>query len=238
MIFEIDNVELYFKNKRILNGIYLKAETGKVTGILGRNGCGKTSLLDIAFGNLKPKYKLVRIDSKPVLKSLYKTGFVKYLPQYDSAPKGYKLNRLFDLFKVNWNGFTEQFEEFSTYHNHKFGKLSGGQRRFIEIYLILKSKSEIAFLDEPFNDISPLMIDGVKALITEEKANKIIILTDHKYEDVIDITDDLYFLNNGSTKLIDKLTELEDYGYLPTNSLINCTLLLQDFIEVNYKSYT
>ena len=59
MIFEIDNVELYFKNKRILNGIYLKAETGKVTAILGRNGCGKSSLLDIAFGTLKSKYKWI-----------------------------------------------------------------------------------------------------------------------------------------------------------------------------------
>ena len=49
MILEIDNIELSFKNKRILNGIYLKAETGKITGILGSNGSGKTSLLNIMF---------------------------------------------------------------------------------------------------------------------------------------------------------------------------------------------
>ncbi len=79
MIFELDNVELYFKNKRILNGIYLKAETGKVTAILGRNGCGKSSLLNIAFGNLKPKYMLIRLNHKPLLKPLYMTGFSKYL---------------------------------------------------------------------------------------------------------------------------------------------------------------
>jgi len=41
LILELDNVELYFKNKRILHGIYLKVETGNVTAILGRNGCGK-----------------------------------------------------------------------------------------------------------------------------------------------------------------------------------------------------
>lgn len=62
MVFELDNVELFFKNKRILNGIYLKAEIGKVTGILGRNGYGKSSLLTIFFGGLKPKYKLLRIN--------------------------------------------------------------------------------------------------------------------------------------------------------------------------------
>ncbi|WP_417871864.1 ATP-binding cassette domain-containing protein [Winogradskyella sp.] len=47
MILEVDNIELNFKNKRILSGIYLKAETEKVTAILGSNGCGKSSLLDI-----------------------------------------------------------------------------------------------------------------------------------------------------------------------------------------------
>ena len=70
MKFELDNVELYFKNKRILNGIYLKAETGKVTAILGSNGCGKSCLLNIAFGSLKPKYMLIRLNNKPLLKPL------------------------------------------------------------------------------------------------------------------------------------------------------------------------
>lgn len=219
MILEIDNVELYFKNKRILNGIYLKAETGKVTGILGRNGCGKSSLLDIAFGNLKPKYKLIRIDKKTILKPLYKTKLVKYLPQYDAIPKWIKLETLFKWFDVEWDIFSKRFVEFSSYKNQKNGALSGGQRRFIETYIVLKSDNKIVFLDEPFNGISPLLIEKVKALITEEKSKKIIILTDHRYDDVVEMSDDLYLLNNGTTKLINKLTELEDYGYLSVGSL-------------------
>ena len=214
MIFEIDNVELYYKNKRILNGIYLKAETGKVTGILGRNGCGKSSLLDIAFGNLKPKYKLTRIDNTPILKPLYLTKLVKYLPQYDFIPKTMKLHRLFDVFEINWDIFIKDFEEFTPYKMHKVGQLSGGEQRCVEIYIILKTKSQIVFLDEPFNGISPLMIERIKAIIAREKKEKIIILTDHRYTDVMDITDSLYLLNNGSTKLINKISELEDYGYL------------------------
>jgi len=210
MIFEIDNVELYYKNKRILNGIYLKAETGKVTGILGRNGCGKSSLLDIAFGNLKPKYKLIRINNKPILKPLYQTGLAKYLPQYNFIPSSITLKKLFDLFKVDW----ENFKEFSQGANQKFGKLSGGQKRYVEIYIILKTQSPIVFLDEPFNGISPILIEHIKSLIFKEKKEKIIILTDHRYTDVMDITDSLYLLNNGSTKLINKISELEDYGYL------------------------
>ena len=175
MIFELDNVELYFKTKRILNGIYLKAETGKVTAILGSSGCGKSCLLNIAFGNLKPKYMLVRLDGKPLLKPLYTTGIVMYLPQYNFIPSEIKLSFVFKLYAINWNLFTKGFETFSIYKNSKFSDLSGGERRIIETYIILKTKSKIVFLDEPFSHLSPLHIDTIKQLIEEEKKKKLLL---------------------------------------------------------------
>lgn len=214
MILEIDNVELYFKHKRILNGIYLKSETGKVTGILGSNGAGKSCLMDIIFGNLKPKYKLIRIDSKPVLKPLYQSNLVSYLPQINFIPKSLKIKTAFDWFGIDWSKFTTDFNEFKKYQNTKFGKLSGGERRCIEVYITLLSKKPILLMDEPFNGISPLIIERIKSLISKHKKDKLIILSDHRYDDVIEMTDDLYLLKNGSTKLISKITELEDYGYI------------------------
>lgn len=219
MIFELDNVELYFKNKQILNGIYLKAETGKVTGILGRNGCGKSSLLNIAFGHLKAKYKLIRIDNKPILKPLYSTNLVKYLPQHHFVPNSMTLKRAFGLFAVNWTDFMTQFEDFAIFEMHKFGKLSGGQRRLIETYIILKSKSKLVLLDEPFSHLAPLHIERIKTLITTEKSHKAIIITDHMYQHIIEASDSIYLLQNGSTKLINNLNELEDYKYLSIGSL-------------------
>ena len=219
MIFELDNVELYFKNKRILNGIYLKAETGKVTAILGSNGCGKSSLLNIAFGNLKPKYKLVRLDNKPLLKPLYTTGFAKYLPQYNFIPNGFKLSFVFKLYNLSWSVFIESFEALSIYEDSKFSALSGGERRIIETYIILKTKSQIVFLDEPFSHLSPLHIETVKQMIVKEKEQKAIIISDHMYQHIIDTSDSIYLLKNGTTKKIEKLTELEDYNYLSEGSL-------------------
>ncbi len=162
MILEIDNVELYFKNKRILNGVYLKAETGKVTGILGSNGCGKSCLLNIIFGSLKPKYKLVRINGKPILKPLYQTKKASYLPQHHFIPDRIQTKKVFHLFNVSWDDFANKFKQFSPYRNLRFNKLSGGERRLIETYIILKSNSEIILLDEPFSHLSPLYIKTLK----------------------------------------------------------------------------
>lgn len=213
MILEVDNIELYFKQKRILNGVYLKAETGKVTGILGSNGCGKSCLLNIAFGSLKPKYKLIRVDQKPILKPLYQTKKAALLPQTNFTPNRIKLKNVFKIFGVNWADFKNRFESVHVSKNMRFNTLSGGERRLIETYVVLKSYASIILLDEPFSHLAPLHIDAIKQIISEEKQHKIIVITDHMYQHIVDVSDSIYLLKNGCTTLINNLTELEDYKY-------------------------
>ncbi len=219
MIVEVDNVELYFNNKSILNGIYLKAETGAITGILGSNGCGKSCLLNIVFGHLKAKYKLIRVDKKPILKPLYQTKLVSYLPQHHFIPNEMKIKTAFKLFQVDWDLFVNTFETFIPYKHFTFKKLSGGERRIMEIYLTLKCPRKIVLMDEPFSHVAPLYIEIIKTLIEEEKQKKAIIITDHMYQHIISISDTTYLLKNGCTKLIDNLKELEDYKYLSIGTL-------------------
>lgn len=219
MIIEIDNIELYFREKVILNGVYLKGETGKVTGILGSNGCGKSCLLNIIFGNIKPKYKLVRVNSKVILEPLYQTKLVAYLPQYHFTPKTMTLRMAFKMFEVNWFDFIVYFKDFKRYKNNKFQDLSTGERRLVETYIILKSHRKIILLDEPFSHLAPLYIEKIIALIFEEKHNKVIIITDHMYRHIVDVSDNIYLIKSGHTKLIKDLKELEVYKYLSKGTL-------------------
>lgn len=220
MIFEIDNVELHFRNTPILSGIYLKAETGKVIGILGSNGCGKSCLMEIIFGNLNPKHKLIRIDHKPILKPLYQTKLVKYLPQYSFLSPNFTLKNTFKTYKVDWDNFITMFPKFENYNKLRGHHLSTGERRLVELYLVLKSPSKIVVLDEPFSHLAPLHIASIKTIIQNEKRNKIILITDHMYRHIIDSTDELYLLKNGCTKQINHIEELEDYNYLSPGNLL------------------
>lgn len=213
-ILEIDNIELNYGTKRILDAVYMKFEKGKITGILGKNGCGKTSLLEIIFGSLSPKNKLIRADSKPILKSLYKKGYIKYLPQFNIAPKTISLKRLFDFYSVSILEFYDYFPTFKITENIIFNQLSGGERRVIEVFLTLKTSSKIVLLDEPFSHIAPLYIQKIKELIEKEKHLKIIIITDHFYEDVMDISETIYLLKNGWSKLINNKEDLKFNKYL------------------------
>ncbi|WP_335966330.1 ABC transporter ATP-binding protein [Galbibacter sp. PAP.153] len=214
MILEIDNIELNYNQKRILSGVYFKNEIGKITGVLGRNGCGKSSLLKIIFGDLKPKYKLLRLDKKPLLKPFYRTGLVKYLPQHSLLPTTMKLKDAFFLMNVDWFLFVELFPNFINYENTKPKEVSGGELRVIETYLILKSPARFILLDEPFSHIAPIYMEKIISLIKQEKQRKGIIITDHLYEHIVSISDDLYLLKDGYTKQIKSKEELVDLGYI------------------------
>ena len=214
MIFELENVELSFNGKAILYGVYIKAETGKITGILGRNGCGKSSLLKVFFGNLKANNKLVRINKKPVLRKFYTTGMVKFLPQNNFFSKRMRISTLFSFYKVSWTNFHELFPEFKKYQKTRYGDLSNGEQRLLSIWLSIKSPSEIILLDEPFTQLSPIYIAKIKKELIFEKQQKAIVVTDHLYREIFEISDHLYFLQDGCTQIIENKKELVHFGYI------------------------
>jgi ABC-type lipopolysaccharide export system ATPase subunit len=192
-ILEVDSVILEFEFKRVLQNVYLKSETGKVTGILGRNGSGKSCLMKIIYGELVPNDK-----------SLPQAGFVPY---------SMTIKRIFNDFELDFADLTRSFPEFKKLYKTKLKNLSGGERRIIEIFIILVSKTKFCMLDEPFSYVMPIHVDALKNLILREKENKGIIITDHLYEHIIDICDNLYVINDGKTYLTNSIQDIETLGY-------------------------
>jgi ABC-type multidrug transport system ATPase subunit len=211
-ILEVDSIQLEFDTRRILSGIYLKCETGKITGLLGRNGQGKTCLMKIIYGALKCE-KSVRFDNLVYQEAFKHPELLLYLPQYNFIPQSLTLSRIFKDFSLDYSIFQNRFPEFASRYKSPIGSLSGGEHRLVELYIIVMSASQFAMLDEPFTHLNPTQIEKVKELLLEEKANKGLLITDHMYKHIIDVADDLYVLANGKTHLIKNLTEIEDLGY-------------------------
>lgn len=211
---EVDSVLLEYGSRRILSDVYLKCETGKVTGLLGRNGIGKTSLMNLIFGSLVPNSKSVRFDGVAVPKAYAVQGLLSYLPQYNFIPGSLTLKRVFDDFGLEYPLFEQYFPEFRLKYKSRILNLSGGQRRLVELYIILKSKSKFVMLDEPFSHLSPLMIELIKEFMEEEKSNKGILITDHMYDHVLDVADVLYLLAEENVRLVTQIKDLERFGYI------------------------
>jgi ABC-type branched-subunit amino acid transport system ATPase component len=211
-ILEADSIQLEYGKRRILSDVYLKCETGKITGLLGRNGQGKSCLMKAIYGTLNCE-KSIRIDKKTQPKAYKIRGLLLYLPQFNFIPKSLSLKRVFQDFSLDFSVFTEKFPEFELNYKSSMGNLSGGGHRLVELYIIIRSKSLFAMLDEPFSYLSPLQIEKVKEMLLEEKLKKGLVITDHMYKHIIDISDDLYVLSNGKTHLTKKLEDIEMLGY-------------------------
>jgi ABC-type multidrug transport system ATPase subunit len=213
-ILEIDSVILNFGEKRILSDIYLKCKTGEVVGILGRNGSGKTTLLRIIFGELETNNKSVRINGQVISETYKSEGLIKFLPQFNFLLPSISVKQLFKNFKIDFDDFGKLFPEFKKYYKGRVTELSGGERRIVEIYIILAGASMFCLLDEPFTHIMPIHIETVKHLIEREKHKKGIILIDHQYENVIDTCNRIYIINNGKTNEVLNESDFQRFGYL------------------------
>ena len=78
---EVDSIQLEFGQRRILSDIYFKCETGSITGLLGRNGQGKTCLMNIVYGSMKASSKSVQFDNVSIYEAFKRSDLLNYLPQ-------------------------------------------------------------------------------------------------------------------------------------------------------------
>lgn len=212
-VLEIDGVELSFGGRAVLGGLYLRVEAGRVTGLLGCNGCGKSSLMSIMHGTMEAAGSL-RIDGAWVAKG-YKNG-VMMAPQHSFSPAGRLVRNVLRDYGVGIEELERVFPSFARFANQPMAMLSGGERRVIEVFAMLNSPlSRFCLLDEPFAQLSPLVIDLLKQHIAATaRCGKGILLSDHLYRDVCEVADDLYIIADRTVRKATSDGDLQRFGYI------------------------
>ena len=211
----VDSVHLEFRQNQVLQSAYLTARTGRVTGVLGRNGTGKSCLFKCIMGGIKPQNMFIRFNDEPDTDYGHIGNRVKYLPQNLFMPKNMTLDEAFSLYGVDYDGLVTFDTKFHRFQHKSFKELSGGEARTAELYLVLMSAAEFCILDEPFSNIAPKFVEKMQVLIQEQKKSKGIIVSDHLYEDIIKVADDLYLLRDGYTFPVKSREDLIHNGYIP-----------------------
>lgn len=210
----VDSVSVRFGDNQVLSGGYVTACTGSVTGVLGRNGAGKSCMFRAAMGVLKAEYVSVQLDGKQLAGKQDIGKYVKYLPQGRMIPQDLTIKQAFDLFGVNYWEFVMEFPYYTRYSNSHLWEMSGGEARVAETYLVLFSDALFYILDEPFSQVSPLHVQKIKNLIHTRSAGHGIIITDHNYESVGEVCDTLFVVADGCTAPVKSREDLVRYGYL------------------------
>lgn len=214
-ILEVDGIQKKFNERVILSDVYLKCETSEIIGILGRNGSGKSTLLKIVFGIVAAPNKCIRIDSVSKNNENSLSKEISYLSQEQFIPNHLAVKKAITLsIDKQKTAFFYEDEFIQSILSKRINQLSSGELRYLEIKIVLFNPSKFVLLDEPYNGLSPLMVDVVNELIKENSEKKGIVITDHNYKNVIKISTRVILIKEGKTHYIRNNAELVEKGYL------------------------
>lgn len=208
-IIKVDNVIKKFGSEIALNNVSIEFERGKIYGIVGRNGSGKTVLFKTIIGFLKPTGGRIIVDGKEIGKD---TDFADHIgiiietPGFLSAYSGYKNLEYLASIKnrIGKNEIKKSMERVGLDPNSKkkVGKYSLGMRQRLGIAQAIMENPDILILDEPMNGLDNQGVEDVRGILLNLKdEGKSIILASHNKEDIEALCDKVYEMDHG------KLTE-------------------------------
>lgn len=205
MKIEIKNVSKKIKSNTILNNINVTFESGKIYGLIGKNGSGKTVLLKMICGFYIPTNGEILINGENLImkKEFPKSmGALIEKPSFIGNLTGFENLKLLSQIqkKINEEEINGVLKKVNLYEerNKKFSKYSLGMKQKLGIAQAIMENPNIIILDEPFNGVEEETTLKLRDLLIELKnEGKIIIIATHIKDDIEKIVDVVYKLNNG-----------------------------------------
>ncbi len=204
-IIRVENVTKKFGNVIALDRVNISFETGKIYGITGRNGSGKTVLFKTMIGYLKPSEGRVVVRDKEIGKDTDfadNMGIIIENPGFLSRYTGYKnLEYLASIQKlIGKEQIRESMERvgLDPDSKKKVGKYSLGMKQRLGIAQAIMENPDILILDEPMNGLDNQGVEDVRnILLGLKKEGKTIILASHNKEDIEILCDEVYEMDHG-----------------------------------------
>jgi len=191
----------YKKNVPVFSNFYLGIPAGKIVGLLGPNGCGKSTLIKMIAGLLQPNEGEITVDGHPV--GDQSCALISYLPERPYFSTRMKVSELVDYFKDFYADFDADkayglFEDLKIDPSANLKTLSKGTKEKVQLILVMSRRAKLYLLDEPIAGVDPAARDHIlNTIVGNYNPGASIIITTHLISDVEDILDDFVFLSYG-----------------------------------------
>ena len=209
-IFEVKDISKSFDGRPILKKLSLKVFPGECVGVLGPNGCGKTTLFSMCIGEQNPEGGKIYLSNKAIdqipihLRSKEGLG---YLPQQRSVFNHSTYDNIFGICQLYFKDREKQkaiteklLDEFNLQHLRSLNAsvLSGGEVRRVMLARLMINRPKIVLLDEPLAALDPQIIQDIQKYILKiQSSGTAILITDHNVRNLFDITDRSYVISEG-----------------------------------------
>ncbi|MEG1629841.1 MAG: ATP-binding cassette domain-containing protein [Erysipelotrichaceae bacterium] len=215
---KVDKISKKYGNQKGIENVSFNIQKGKILGMLGSNGSGKTTTFRILLGLLEKDCGTITYEGEAISKN-NKTLF-GYLPEERSMLRDLKVKDqiyyLGKLKKMNPIKLNQQIDywlaylKIEEYKNRKIIELSKGNQQKVQLVCALIHDPEIIIFDEPFNGLD---IENVelfqRVLLKLKKENKTILISSHQYNTIENLCDRIIYLNKGDTLLQGDLIKLK-----------------------------
>ncbi len=212
----VSSLKKSYGSKVVLDGVDFTAAPGQIIGLLGPNGCGKTTLIKILTGLIKDHSGTVKIANEEI--GAYTKSLVAYLPEKSYLPDWMKPKDAIEYFAAFYKDFDKEKAEsmvasFGLDFNQRLKTMSKGQQEKLNLVLVMCRKAKLYILDEPLGGVDPAARSKILDLIMNNYSKDAsVILSTHLINDVEYIFDRVFMINSGKL-IVDKcVDELRQNG--------------------------
>lgn len=203
---EVKHVKKKYKKVKALDDVSFNIEEGKITCILGVNGVGKSTILKVIAGLVKPNSGEILIDGEKFSQQTYNK--LAFVTDIDIHFNHLNIKESFDLMKLfykNWDEDRayEMLSMFSLTDDKKISELSKGNKARVKIIIGFAQRAKYILLDEPFSGIDIFKREEfINAMLTLMEDDESIVITTHEIGEIEQIVDDVIILNKGKIEQI------------------------------------
>ena len=210
----LDHVTKNYGHEVALMDVSLNIQPGRIIGLLGPNGSGKTTIIKLINGLLQPSLGNIYIHGQ--LPSPASKKVVSYLPDTTYLNENMKIIDAIRYFQDFYSDFNVQraYQLLNDLHlqpNQKLNSLSKGNKEKVQLILVMSREADLYVLDEPIGGVDPAARDYIlRTIIKNRRPNSSVLISTHLIADIEQVLDEAIFINQGRILLHENTTVLRN----------------------------
>ena len=210
----IKNLNKSYKDKEVLKNINLNINGGKIIGLLGKNGTGKSTLIKLINDLLTPDSGEILIKGEKI--GIESKKIISYLPERTYLDKSMTVEETLIYFDEFYDNFDikkakKLLKDLDLDVKEKLSKMSKGMKEKVALVLVMSRKAELYILDEPLGGVDPATRDYIlDTILTNFNKDASVLITTHIIQDVERILDEVIFIDDGKIILTSDSDELRN----------------------------
>ena len=213
-LLECRHVSKSYSKKEVLKDINLTIPRGKIIGLLGKNGMGKTTLIKLINDLLTPTDGTILVNGQKI--GVESKKIISYLPERTYLDKSKTIEEIMHMFKEFYDNFNYEkalslFKDLDLDIHEKLSKMSKGMQEKVQLVLVMSREADLYILDEPLGGVDPATRDYIlDTILSNFKEGLSVIISTHLISDIERILDEVIFIDKGKIILQSDADELRN----------------------------